>query len=119
MSSFKILGLLAVLTLLFVATEARSRSGKPRSSSSGSGDDFWFWAYTFSNSDWKDTPMSMEEFAQENVQIMWQNRPAHAQAATCIQGPWTVKDYDKVSPAMRVTYFTHGGFLKASKKVRM
>ncbi|KAJ9477505.1 hypothetical protein PHBOTO_001054 [Pseudozyma hubeiensis] len=79
---------------------------------------FWFWAYTFSDSNWPKTPMSMEEFGRTNVDIMWQNRPANAMAATCIQSPWYVKNWDNVSPSIRVSYFKKGVYPFTSNKVR-
>nr|CDI52175.1 hypothetical protein BN887_05068 [Melanopsichium pennsylvanicum 4] len=131
MCSIKAIVFLLVSTLFVIEVEAKSRgsesairpgtgTGKPRSSLSGIGDDYWFWAYHFSDHDWKDTPMSMQEFAEQNVRIMWQNRPANASATACLQGEWSVTNYDKVSPAMRSAYFTRGGFWSSfSKKVRL
>lgn len=111
MASFKFLILAAVATLFALVAEAKSRSrgssGSGRKGgSSGIGDSYWFFAYTFTNMAWKNTPMDMQPFVQENVRIMWENRPARAQAATCILGAWSVKDYDKVSAAIRVSHFS-------------
>ncbi|KAJ1601040.1 hypothetical protein NDA14_006373 [Ustilago hordei] len=91
------------------SSAGRSRSssaGRSRSSSS-SALDFWLTAYIIdtSSSDWPQTPVTMEEFGIHNIATMWQNRPAKAHAAVCINSPWNVKNYDNVSPAMSVAYF--------------
>lgn len=105
----KALGFLALSTLVMVGTAYQKKSGTKGSGRRGrsfsSTDSYWFWVYHMSSNSYQPTPMSMGEFAQENIRIMWENRPAHAMAATCINSPWSVKDYDKVSPAIRVTYF--------------
>lgn len=122
MFSLKTFAMLAIPALFLIAHGVQ---GSPRSSSgsrsrgrSSSDSSFWFWAYTFSDSNWPKTPMSMEEFGRTNVDIMWQNRPAQAQAATCIQGPWFAKNYDNVSPSVRVSYFKKGFFPFTHNKVR-
>ncbi|SPO22446.1 uncharacterized protein UTRI_01124 [Ustilago trichophora] len=115
---------LALSSLIMVGADYQKQKRGPkgsgrRSRSSSSTDDFWFWVYHMSSNSYQPTPMSMEEFAQENVRIMWENRPAHAMAATCINSPWSVKDYDKVSPAIRVTYFVKTSFLHLEPRMRL
>lgn len=123
MPSLKTFAFLFTVALCLVApgvtgrsSSSGSRGGRWRGSSSDSS--FWFWAYTFSDSNWPKTPMSMQDFGRTNVDIMWQNRPANATAATCIQSPWFVKNWDKVSPSIRVSYFKKGFYPFTSNKVR-
>ncbi|KAJ1598522.1 hypothetical protein NDA14_002775 [Ustilago hordei] len=103
--------LFAVLSVYGIAAAAKSSrssssAGRSRSSSS-SAIDFWITAYAINSvtSNWPKTPMTKEEFGIHNVATMWQNRPAKAHAAVCINSPWNVKNYDNVSPAMSVAYF--------------
>ncbi|KAJ1022737.1 hypothetical protein NDA18_005072 [Ustilago nuda] len=103
--------LFAVLSVYGIAAAAKSSrssssAGRSRFSSS-SALDFWFTAYIFDTlySDWPKTPMTKEKFGSHNAAIMWENRPAKAQAVVCINGAWDVKNYDNVSPAVSVAYF--------------
>ncbi|SAM77743.1 uncharacterized protein UBRO_20553 [Ustilago bromivora] len=105
--------LFAVLSVFGIAVAAKSSgssSSAGRSSSSSSSSsvlNFWFAAYAYDtlSTKWPKTPVSMEEFGIHNVATMWQNRPAKAHAAVCINSRWNVKNYDNVSPAMTVVYF--------------
>ena len=117
MFALKPLAILFITLPVLLAISADGKRSRSRGSSwSVSGGDFWFWAYYFSDRNWPKTPISMEEFGRDAVDTMWENKPEKAQAAVCINSPWSAKNYDRVGGVMRVSYFAKGTF---SKKVRM
>ncbi|SPC60782.1 uncharacterized protein UHOD_20553 [Ustilago sp. UG-2017b] len=108
--------LFAVLSVFGISATAKSSSSSSsaRRNRYTSSSDFWLTAYAYevSSTNWPKTPMSMEEYGIHNVATMWQNRPAHAHAAICINSRWNVKNYDNFSPAMTVAYFKKALFKK-------
>lgn len=91
--------------LIAQGVQARGGGHSTRGWRSSSSSNFWFMAYSFSTINFPSTPGSMEEFGRHCADVMWQNRPAKAEAAICINGPWFAKNYDNVSPVVQLSYF--------------
>lgn len=123
MRSFRTLAVLIVSLSFLVAVCVQGKKKKKTTlirdrKWSVAGGDFYFWAYTFNQLSWPDTPLSMEEFGQNIVEIMWTNKPNNMSAAICIQGSWFVKNYDLISATMRTSYFKKTWFGFTTCEVR-
>lgn len=112
MRSFRTLAVLIVSVSVLIAICAQGKKKKKKSSSGFSASsrrsgmsDFYFYAYVFNQLSWPDTPYSMEEFGKQTADIMWVNKQDNMSAAICIQGAWSVKNYDLISATIRTSYF--------------